>query len=200
MYKTKEAIQAWLNHMNIKNYTINDDLTVDVNDWVDLSKRKLTEIPVQFGTVIGCFSVWDNDLTSLKGCPFKVTESFNCSKNKLTSLEYCPQEVGHVLGFDDNLIFSVEYAPKVIGTLSLHDEITNKNILDISSLNFRYFKHDCHKANIIPMFKDFYGFYDKFMRPNILSLTSQEFHAVLLKNKLQLEIPQNEVQVKRMKI
>lgn len=54
--KTKKEIQAWLDEMEIKNYTINDDLIVDVNGDVTLSFKKLKTIPVQFGVLKGNFN------------------------------------------------------------------------------------------------------------------------------------------------
>ena len=39
MLKTKEEIEKWLDEMKVKKYTINDDLTVDVNDSVFLGYK-----------------------------------------------------------------------------------------------------------------------------------------------------------------
>jgi hypothetical protein len=52
------------------------------------------------GKRVGDFKVWDDELeldhkklTSLEGCPEKVTDDFCCNNNYLTSLEGCPKEV-----------------------------------------------------------------------------------------------------------
>ena len=79
---------------NIKNYTINDDGSIDVNDYVDLSYKGLTELPIRFNKVSGCFHCGGNSLTSLKGSPRWVGEYFTCNRNKLTSLEFSPDYVG----------------------------------------------------------------------------------------------------------
>ena len=42
----------------------------------------------------GDFYCYGNQLTSLKGCPEKVSGEFNCSYNQLTSLEGCPKKIG----------------------------------------------------------------------------------------------------------
>lgn len=63
MLKTKAEIQAWLDKMGVENYIINNDLTVDVNGSVDLDRKGLIEIPVQFGIVTGNFYCNENDLT-----------------------------------------------------------------------------------------------------------------------------------------
>ena len=68
--KLKTKTKAWLNEMEVENFTINDDLTVDVNGNVNLFGKGLTSLPVQFGKVKGYFSCSNNQLTSL-GCPTK---------------------------------------------------------------------------------------------------------------------------------
>lgn len=93
-FETKEDIKIWLNKMDINDYyVINDNLTVDVNDDVDISCKYLTHIPIQFGMIRGSFECQNNNLKSLKGCPIKVGKYFNCAENQLTSLEYGPKIV-----------------------------------------------------------------------------------------------------------
>ncbi|MFA5154479.1 MAG: hypothetical protein WC554_18190 [Clostridia bacterium] len=93
-------IKEWLDKHNIKNYTINDDLTIDVNDNVDFRtvspSLKFSEFPsyIQFKHVSGYFTIVAVGITSLKGCPETVSRQFCCNKNYLTSLEYCPKKVG----------------------------------------------------------------------------------------------------------
>ena len=106
----KIEIKAWLDSMDIKNYTINDDLTVDVNGDVYLSFNNLTSIPVQFGKVNGYFSCHNNQLISLAGCPSSVGDGFYCfDNNLLTSLKGCPSSVGGDFCCDGNLENSKEY-------------------------------------------------------------------------------------------
>jgi hypothetical protein len=78
----------------IKNYTINDDGSIDVNGDVYLSFKDLTELPLTFNKVTGYFNCCYNNLTTLKGCPRWVGSSFICSYNNLTSLEFSPDYVG----------------------------------------------------------------------------------------------------------
>lgn len=108
-------VENWLNDKNISNYTINDDLTVDVKGNVDLMGEELTEIPIQFGKVEGDFLCSHNNLTSLKGCPKEVGGEFNCSKNKLTSLEGGPEKVSGDFYCSKNILNSLEYCPENIG-------------------------------------------------------------------------------------
>jgi len=72
--------------MQIKNYKINSDLSVDVKGEVDISGKNLKEIPVRFNKVSRSFDCSNNLLTTLEGCPLKVGEDFNCEKNNLKNL------------------------------------------------------------------------------------------------------------------
>ena len=85
LFEEKLEIEAWLNNMGIKKYTINSDGTVDVDGDVDISHKKLTKIPVQFRCVDGSFYCRNNNLTSLKGAPREVGGNFWCHDNNLKS-------------------------------------------------------------------------------------------------------------------
>ncbi len=95
-----EFIKDFCERYNIRNYTINDDLSIDVDDDVDLDfdpfrdYNKLNYIPIKFNKVSGYFSCFDNNLTSLKNCPTYVGKNFSCDENNLTSLEHSPEFVG----------------------------------------------------------------------------------------------------------
>ena len=115
MLKDKEAIKHWLNSMKIENYTINDDFTVDVDGYVDISQKKLINIPVQFGIVKDHFACNDNQLTNLDGCPQSVGKDFHCNNNQLTSLVGCPQSVGEGFYCYNNQLISLEGSPQVVG-------------------------------------------------------------------------------------
>jgi len=115
MLKTKKQIKDWLDQYSIYNYTINKDLTVDVDGDVNLSYENLTEIPVQFGIVGGYFYCYNNQLTSLQGCPKEIGGYFVCSNNQLTSLEHCPKEVGGYFDCYYNQLTSLEGCPKKVG-------------------------------------------------------------------------------------
>src|SRR3990167_9344013 len=115
MLKTKEAIKTWLDEMGIENYTINKNLTVDVNGSVTLSNKNLKKIPVQFGKVGGTFYCDNNQLTSLEGAPQKVGGTFYCDNNQLTSLNGAPQKVGGTFSCHSNQLTSLEGAPQEVG-------------------------------------------------------------------------------------
>lgn len=93
MLTEQKEIRSWLNHHNIRNFSINTNLVVNVSSDVDLSNQKLTHIPVQFGIINGSFDCSDNQLASLKGSPSRVHGNFFCDSNLLTHLEFCPKKV-----------------------------------------------------------------------------------------------------------
>ena len=74
----------WLTDMGIENYSYENG-KVNVQGDVDISGKKLTSIPVQFGTVSGSFYCYSNDLTSLVGAPQEVGRGFYCANNKFKS-------------------------------------------------------------------------------------------------------------------
>jgi hypothetical protein len=92
-------------------YEIRSDGTVDVRGNVDMTECDFNKIPLQFGIVDGYFECSGNRLTTLEGCPEKVTSGFYCNNNKLTSLKYSPKEVGGVYECESNLLTSLDGVP-----------------------------------------------------------------------------------------
>ena len=112
---SKEEVEEILEAYYIKNYTINDDLTVDVDGNVELSKKRLKALPVKFGNVSANFYCEYNQLTSLEGAPREVGEAFWCANNQLTSLKGAPREVGGSFDCSDNQLTSLIGAPREVG-------------------------------------------------------------------------------------
>jgi hypothetical protein len=103
-----------LDYYNIEKYTINEDGTVDVNGDVDLSYKKLTEIPIKFGIVKGDFFINSNNLLSLKNSPREVTGDFFCINNEnLTSLKGGPKSAKNYYCYECGLK-SLEGAPNEV--------------------------------------------------------------------------------------
>jgi hypothetical protein len=129
MLKTREEIRFWLNKYWINNYTVNDDLTVDVKGDVDLHKKKLESIEVQFGVVTGDFLCSETSIKTLKGCPKIVKGDFDCFACNITSLEYGPVEVGGDYGCGENTkLTSLKGCPKEIGGILFCDNTGIKSI------------------------------------------------------------------------
>ena len=112
--QTKEEIREWLNEMEIKNFYINKNLTIDVDDNVNISGEKLKKIPVKFNNVNGCFDCGNNELISLKGCPAIIKDYFSFINNKIKTLAYCPEEIGGNLYANGNKITSLMGCPEKI--------------------------------------------------------------------------------------
>jgi hypothetical protein len=91
----KVAIENWLKNMKINLYIINDDLSIDVNERVDLWNKNLDKLPdyIEFNRIFGNFNISDNDLISMKGFPKIIYDDFYCCNNILTSLKGCPKKV-----------------------------------------------------------------------------------------------------------
>jgi len=90
-------IEQWLDKMGILNKCIiNADLTINSNSNIKISHKDLVKFPeyIQFNKANAFFSVQNNNLISLRGCPIYVKMMFSCSNNNLTSLEGCPKSAG----------------------------------------------------------------------------------------------------------
>ena len=99
----------------IKNYTINEDSTIDVDGDVDLHRNRLTKLPLKFRRVSGDFSCYINQLKSLEGAPLSVGGGFYCYINQLKSLSGAPLSVGGDFYCSDNQLKSLEGAPLSVG-------------------------------------------------------------------------------------
>lgn len=129
----KARIDAICDKYNITNYTINPDLSIDVNGNVDINSKNLTELPLQFNKVFGSFNCESNDLTTLKGSPHEVSENFDCNSNsRLTSLEGCPIKVGGCFFCDECRLQTLEFLPSITASnLSWSgDHIDNKKFIE----------------------------------------------------------------------
>jgi len=97
----------------IKDYTINPDGSIDVNDYVDLDNKKLTKLPIKFNKVNDYFSCSSNELTSLEGSPVEVNGNFLCHNNKLKSFEFTPKIIRGRFNCYNN-IKTFEYFPSYV--------------------------------------------------------------------------------------
>jgi hypothetical protein len=115
IFESNSQIDTICKKYNIKNYTINSDNSVDVDDNVKLRDKDLKSIPLNFNIVNGYFGCGYNHLTSLKGCPVRVGNGFYCYDNQLTSLQYSPQYVeSGDFSCGNNKIKSLQYCTELI--------------------------------------------------------------------------------------
>jgi hypothetical protein len=111
---TREEVIEVCNRYRINNYTINDDLSIDVEGHVNLAYKNLEYLPLRFNYVSGDFSCYDNKLKTLEGCPQTVSGSFDCNRNKLKTLEGCPQTVSGSFDCYRNKLITLEGSPSVV--------------------------------------------------------------------------------------
>lgn len=77
---------------NIRDYVINDDYSIDVNESVMLS-GKFYKLPLNFRNVNGSFTSTNNGLRTLKGCPRVIEGFFNISWNNISEFDYFPIKI-----------------------------------------------------------------------------------------------------------
>lgn len=111
----KEKVENILKKYQIENYTINTDLSVDVDGNIDFRFADLKIIPAKFGKVTGSFNCSNQQLTTLQGCPKEVGGDFYCYNNNLTSLEGAPKEVGGDFSCENNKLETLQGCPRDIG-------------------------------------------------------------------------------------
>ena len=102
MYTNKQDIINWLDKYRITNYTINEDLSVDVKGNVWLNNKNFTEIPVKFPIIRGNFECGYNQLTSTEFFPKEVYGSFHCYNNQFKNLDNFPKIVTGLIDIRNN--------------------------------------------------------------------------------------------------
>lgn len=164
MFKTLRETCQWLDKMEIDNYQVDNDFTVNVGGEVNLFEQELTHLPVKFGRVKGNFAIQKTALQSLVGLPHTVENHFMCEvKPELNFSQYAPQKIG--------------------GSLFLYGELSMADLHFLSTLNLgEGFSHHCQneKEKII-------YFKEKYLQQNntlVLNLNVEEFQTVL---KIQFE-------------
>ena len=75
----------------------------------------MTKLPLKFRTVSGHFNCYNNQLTTLEGCPQTVGGDFNFFNNQLTTLKGSPESVGCDFHCSDNRLTTLEGCPKTVG-------------------------------------------------------------------------------------
>ena len=137
---TREEVIKVCRRYKIKNYTINDDLSIDVDVDVSLISNGLEYLPLKFNYVDGNFNCsnnklktlegspqildgsflcFENELKSLEGSPSVVNGNFICYENELESLEGCPQILDGDFSCSDNKLKDLEHFPEVNGIISM---------------------------------------------------------------------------------
>jgi hypothetical protein len=123
----KDVIEKWLTSHNINNYKLTKKYSINVYTYVLLDHKDLTEFPdyIKFNHIVGGFHINNNNLISLKGCPYSITGSFMVSENNLVNLKNGPEIVKESYGASYNKLESLEGLADLIGG-SLY--LTNNNL------------------------------------------------------------------------
>lgn len=196
----KQEIIAWLNYHDVKNYKLisNDECDnwkVDVNGHVDLSKKNLSHIMVQFGNVKGNFDCSYNQLTSLKGSPRLVEEGFFCQNNQLKNLKNAPRIIMN--NFNCSMNFDLQYlndGPNVVGRNYISKNTPIEILNNFHTVFHGEFSHCIWETNQQNLIEDFEDFYvetkkeQKWGKKLKMSLKKNEIDTVLLRNKMQKEL------------
>ena len=138
LFESFEDIDDICRRYYIKNYTINTDGSIDVDEYVNfdgyidvnkvnLYNLRLKKLPLKFNKINCDFYCNSNKLTSLEGSPVEVNGCFYCNSNKLTSFEFAPKIIREYFCCDVNYITSFEYFPSYVKKLYC----SNNPILDV---------------------------------------------------------------------
>ena len=112
---TREEVMEVCRNYQIYNYTINDDLSIDVGGSVYLNIQDLKYLPLRFNYVSGGFFCRENILVSLEGSPLTVGGNFGCGYNELKTLEGSPQTVNGDFNCYNNELKTLEGGPQTVG-------------------------------------------------------------------------------------
>ena len=112
-FKSREEIEAWLKECNVGNYEIHEDLTVTLNDDLELSFWRLQSIPIKFRKTKS-IDVSHNQLTRIDWAPEVVDGFFNCNNNFLKSLDGGPKKVHGHFEIDTNAVYNLVGGPEEV--------------------------------------------------------------------------------------
>jgi hypothetical protein len=111
------------------NYTINDDMEIDVDGEVSIKGENIENFPdyIQFGDVKYGFYICGEPrgpkttmapINTLRGCPYSCG-SFICSLLSIKSLEYCPHTVKfNFICSQNHYLESLEGAPRKVSSFN----------------------------------------------------------------------------------
>jgi hypothetical protein len=136
-YTNAKDIHNWLKIMEVKDYVINEDLTVNASN-VNLEHKNLSFLPVKFNLITNNFICANNKLTTLEGAPNIVEGDFSCDFNPLINHSHMPKKIGNLA------IFGAKINVNDFKNISLNPNSTFVHLAE--------YEHE-----VIPQFKDRYG-------------------------------------------
>ena len=143
------SIREWLDKYDVKNYSINGDMTVSVNGPLALDNKGLEEIPVKFSEVDGSIDVTTNRLKRIDWAPAKVNGDFDAWDNEIETLVGGPTEVEQSMDVDGNKLTDLHGAPKKVGKCFVVSQNPLKTLAGCPEVVKGYFKAaDCGLPHI----------------------------------------------------
>ena len=153
---TKQEIHKICDELNIYNYTINKDMSIDVNGHIIIPgiKKDIKHLPLQFNLVTKTFDCGFLSLISLKGSP-KFCSGYACSDNSdLESLDYatlnCDIDHGEV-NYHGNITNNTNVSPKESDRYLLRRIFMG----DYESIKYLITETVIKKAKILKTMRDF---------------------------------------------
>ena len=149
---TETEIHKICKKNKISNYSINNDMSIDVDGSVYFGNTifSLKKLPINFNKVTGDFICHREVLTSLDGSPNELGGVFICNFNKLKSLKGCPKIVDDFQCVANN-IQSLEDGPEIVKDMfsigrnpelnSLKGSPKKIKILNCSDCNIKTFQY-----------------------------------------------------------
>ena len=192
--------------LKIKNYTINQDGSIDVDGNVYLYNIQMYKLPLVFNKINGDFICNgdfisdDKSLTTLEGCPNYVSGSFTCVHNHLTDLKGSPRHIGGNFYCNDNKLTTLVGGPDYVGGNYGCEDNNLNTLIGLCEFNGN-FEGDAIIQSIYDLINDwslietFYNFgiitdldervpkfnkkrFEKFMKINDLEIDKQELEYI----------------------
>ena len=118
----------------ITNYTINNDMSVDINsDFRFRIKPKRTgRLPLNFNRINGSFNCNNLGLTTLFGTPEYVYGYFDCGYNNLQSLEYLSKFIIGDFYCNDNKLTNIKNNSTITGSIRCY----SNNLRTLENINY----------------------------------------------------------------
>lgn len=108
-FKNEQEVDKICREYGLVNYSINSDLSVDVDyDYTLYNELSFKIAPIKFNKITGSFAISQFGLKSLENHPRYVGGYYDISYNKLTSLEGFPIEVGRDIDVSENELTRLE--------------------------------------------------------------------------------------------
>lgn len=127
-YIDKKKLISFLRDNYIYNYTINKDLSIDVQQSIRF-RKKYNKLPYKFNHVFGDFDAHNIGLNTLENCPNRIDGIMDCSHNSIETLEFLPKVIYNDVILHNNKITKLDYNP--VSILYAESIYANQNKLDL---------------------------------------------------------------------